>query len=86
MSFWENIETAPKDGTLIDVWSDRLGRVPDVFWHNDMEKVWAESYGHQWAIVINPKKYLLGFDDRIRGFVSERPTHWMKRPDPPKIS
>lgn len=32
MSEWQNIKTAPKDGTLIDLWHKEFGRASDHYW------------------------------------------------------
>lgn len=68
---WQPIATAPKDGTVIDLWCSH-GRIPccswrvagnfngDSAWHN--ESGFPIEYGH-------PKKI---------------PTYWMPLPEPPK--
>ena len=70
---WQPIETAPRDGTVIDLWCSH-GRIPccswrvagnfngDSAWHN--ESGFPIEYGH-------PKKI---------------PTHWMPLPEPPRES
>ena len=64
---WRPIETAPKDGTTIDLWcayrfeTDNLGcRVADAFWDED-DQLWRFDQWHE--------KY--------------RPTHWMPLPSAP---
>ena len=66
---WEPIETAPKDGTRIDLWS-RSERVPNARW-DARRKAWV----HDW---------LGDFDsiDEVR--VDGNPTHWMPLPPPPE--
>jgi hypothetical protein len=73
MSEWHPIETAPKDGTRIDLWfkwwradtDEFLGRrVTDCYWTNvSGHERWACEWG---SIPSN-----------------SRPTHWMARPDGP---
>jgi len=72
MSEWQPIETAPKDGTQVDLWccsgSDlRYGE----------RYVDAEFLGGKW-------KY---YSDCYEGWVtiSYTPTHWMPLPSPPKV-
>lgn len=77
MSEWQDISTAPKDGTKVDMWfkwwrADTdvfLGtRVPDCHWRFDLPNPgWYCDWGGN-GIPIN-----------------SRPTHWMARPDDPPI-
>lgn len=70
MKGWQPIETAPKDGTKIDLWvhfpeHDEAHRVADAFW--DLED---EDWNlHGWL---------------VRQFkFTPQPTHWMPLPEPP---
>lgn len=70
MSTWLPIETAPRDGTLIDLWVDGR-RLPDCkWWTSDFEDDWSE-WRQQYA--------------EADSFfpISGDPTHWMPRPAPP---
>ncbi len=75
---WNPIETAPKDGTEIDLWFiDHNGyryRIPDAKWmprKYDPHK--GEHAWHDW----NPE-----FEwDPLEG---GEPTHWMPPPEPPQ--
>lgn len=40
-SSWQSIETAPKDGTIIDVWTQKDGRIPNVYWDGED---WVSMY------------------------------------------
>ena len=80
---WQPIETAPKDGTTIDVWRDGLretvywglpphhcgemGSYCDSDWHNLKEKDW---------ICATFGEFTGGEDDPF--------THWMPLPAPPE--
>lgn len=70
---WQPIESAPKDGTLVDLWSDRInGRIPDVAWDAGMKTFGA------WATPDD--------DDESPYFVPiymAGVTHWCERPPPP---
>lgn len=67
---WQPIETAPKDGTEVDLWGgsdagERAARAPDCQWrrggwYSRGDKGWESLAGISWA-----------------------PTHWMPRPAPP---
>lgn len=39
---WQPIETAPKDGTLVDLWHPIFGRISDACWHRG---VWNTARG-----------------------------------------
>ena len=40
MSDWKPIETAPKDGTVIDLWHKNGFRITDVWW-DDEDEIWT---------------------------------------------
>jgi hypothetical protein len=68
MTQWQSIETAPKDGTEIDVWCPEGGegyRVPDAWW-SSVDGHWL------YAGQGNSMQWLTG------------PTHWMPKPPPPE--
>ena len=48
---WQPIETAPRDGTIIDLWLTGGGRVADQWWCEE-DKTWSglenEMFSH-WA-------------------------------------
>ena len=72
---WQPIETAPKDGTDVDLWvttpTGFAGRVPDCHWHCGEwlrkgkydEAIWVPVESEGWKV-----------------------THWMARPTPPETS
>lgn len=80
---WNRIETAPKDGTIIDLWTQSLGladrdsdelrpytefRVPDVCW---FDGGWHDTDGNQHPY--------------LEGFTEVRFTHWMPVPGRPDV-
>lgn len=75
-SDWQPIETAPRDGTEIDLWTrdeDGFpGRIPDGAWRTrDGLTGWYARSERGWM--------------RIEEFAYE-PTHWMPLPAPPEVS
>jgi len=51
---WLPIESAPKDGTVIDLWSDEYGRLTDCYWGSPMayeggETGWVHAHSNEWA-------------------------------------
>lgn len=70
---WQPIETAPKDGTTIDLWCRNIShgstgavRAPDSFWDDEVQK-WEDRHG--WILETKWK-----------------PTHWMPLPAGPKLA
>lgn len=53
MTDWQPIETAPKDGRRIDVWSHGR-RLTDAAWHQEWQ-TWATPYGR---IVYEPTHWM----------------------------
>lgn len=73
---WRDIETAPKDGTLIDLYAQERKRyqnqrIPDCFFYK-------EKWRHLQTI------YDEDTDDELSEIFN--PTHWMHRPKPPTQS
>lgn len=66
---WQPIETAPKDGTWIDLWIPSRGRAPDCWWHvNDEDRgCWVQRYAET-------------VDNSFE--IEGEPTHWIKIPKP----
>lgn len=74
MMEWQPIETAPKDGTFIDVWCSGLhnpagARETDAYWD-----------GTQWMC----KMFERGGPFTVGFYVTDKPTHWMPLPPPPQ--
>lgn len=72
MSEWRKIETAPKDGRDVllysEIWEETLGAVQIASWDRD------EGWIFQSALDID------GLDDDVADY---GPTHWMPLPPPP---
>lgn len=88
MSEWQPIETAPKDGTLIDIWCPWDGneeggiRLENVSWNvsNDLNPHTG------WSRITDD-----GDEDMVEmdatcplGLPKWVPTHWMPLPEPPQ--
>jgi hypothetical protein len=92
---WQPIDTAPKDGTVIDLWIQSLedgSGADDVHFWCSGEDFFDKKHrircgritGFIWAKKgPNPPGWFpIG---GLKGFpLSVRPTHWMPRPEPPK--
>lgn len=86
MSEWQPIETAPKDGTEVDIWVKALWsgrcaghwRIPNAEW-NEERGQWISRF-HQDRL---PMEYTNEGPDRKSARVV---THWMPLPDPPKAA
>lgn len=66
---WRDIESAPKDGTYIDLWANNE-RISDARW-NDRQRRWEA-----WS--------LGDYDGMEFISIAGNPTHWMPLPEPPK--
>jgi hypothetical protein len=84
---WQPIETAPKDGTKIDLWvvhETYRRRVPDAYWLGDAKQppFFDDERMEGWAAAN------MGYDG-CDGWADEpddndRATHWMPLPKPPR--
>ena len=77
MSEWQPIETAPKDGTIIDVWLGEADRSDVEFYCTTGTR---RSAG--WCFKNGKFRPLGGLEPAMPVFVI--PTHWMPLPDPPQ--
>jgi len=81
MSEWLPIETAPKDGTTIDVWLS--GRINSNIGFRETDVWWGTVSGQE-----GQAGWVLIEDDGTEGYVdllhdSYIVTHWMPLPKPP---
>lgn len=81
MSEWQPIDTAPKDGTVVDVWSDGQRYAdarfdvpgdPDCEPDGSVAPTWVHL---DWHTTYDVWEY---FE------IVPQPTHWMPLPEPPK--
>lgn len=69
MSEWQPIETAPNDGTRVDLWMPGLNggsRAIDCHW---VANEWVDDDGVPFSAIYG---------------YGRNPTHWMLSPEPPK--
>lgn len=75
MSEWRDIESAPKDGTHVDIWINGF-RKTDAKWDESQNRwKWFECF-------VGPDKRTKRYSFSSRAEV----THWMPIPAPPKDS
>jgi hypothetical protein len=85
MSEWQPIETAPKDGTVIDLWVDGefAGRRASCYWG----KPWHDCGEHgrycdsEWHDLDNG--WVDDLNMPLRSLDDREPTHWMPLPAAP---
>lgn len=67
---WKPIASAPRDGSLIDLWVDGE-RLPDCFWFTPegLDPWWHQKYAET--------------SQACSFAVQGEPTYWMPRPEPP---
>lgn len=83
MSDWQPIESAPKDGTPVDLWlgnAEFPDRLTDATYRKSSDSEW---WVHGGDSIDNPdaEYWFCGFGWPLVG--DNVPTHWMPRPTPP---
>ena len=75
---WRDIETAPKDGTVVDLWCTR------VHCHGDEQQV--RKCNVHWGDMANmfTGEVYPGWVGLGEIYATNEPSHWMPQPDPPK--
>lgn len=66
---WRPIETAPKDGTKVDLFFPLAGRQTD--WQWEESKLWGETWLHKHK------------NGDASTYPNQQPTHWQPIPEPP---
>lgn len=84
---WQPIETAPRDGTKIDLWvSDNEGgfRVPNGFWSEEIPPFNMRDWPPNW---MAENRWYDGCDGLAADpdCPDEVVTHWMPLPEPPEV-
>lgn len=83
---WQPIDTAPKDGTTIDLWiMTQWGsfRLPDCKWGvSDWHRAGEEGWIFERRDDSEPHRD--AWNDVCYVYGEENPTHWMPLPEPPK--
>lgn len=82
---WETIDSAPKDGTVVDLWHEEFGRQPDCYWGKPQHSCgeygkYCDSDWHG-----EPEGWVDSACNSISPFQDEC-THWMPLPKPPEAS
>jgi hypothetical protein len=77
MTEWQPIETAPKDGMIIDVWLGNADQ-PDL----DFYCTPGTRRATNWHYTHGKFRPYLGLPHAMPTFVE--PTHWMPLPEPPE--
>lgn len=77
---WKTIDSAPKDGTIILIGSNRPGWVYAAYWGlaNDVASCDANS-SYPWVFLDEENGINLNMDNEKYG-----PTHWMEFPKAPQ--
>jgi len=69
MCEWQPLETAPRDGSKVDVWTENGLRYIDVFWYR------GPAF---------PDGAFVYHDSYLRDYIDvDDATHWMRPPAPP---
>lgn len=80
---WQPIDTAPKDGTVVDLWAgERIinasWRSPEGVWDMEEFRQWCASELFDWRHGGSPKWEISP--------IGKTPTHWMPVPADPSIA
>ena len=83
---WQPIETAPQDGTVIDLWvdygNDGGQRIPDGYWRSDpFPSFFDQDRREGWAAANQGYDGADGWADDPE--LGTQVTHWMPLPKPP---
>lgn len=82
---WQPIETAPKDGTIVDLWGEDLGRMTDCYWGRPSHECgeMGEYCDSDWHFETQESWVDGTFNERLSNtFI----THWTLPPQPPALS
>lgn len=85
---WRPIETAPKDGTLVDLWCvDPAGEfVPEGGGIRLTDCGWDDVSGWTRIMDDGDEDIVQDWVDNPLGLPPWKPTHWMPLPEPPEDS
>lgn len=76
---WQPIETAPKDGTKIDLlFPYPRGRTVDCFWDSVLDTWCWKEPAWEYGVLLPEAEWSVG------SYPNLAPTHWMEPPEPPQ--